>query len=836
MFPRLHSGLLFLLIAAGCSCEEEVPPANGLPIGSVCDANAVCQAELTCRDQRCSETCVPETTACALECCASTELCTDGACAPEASCTGARVVCASACCAAGQACVGEVCCGAAATCGQTCCGANEICELGQCKRDCGAGMLGCGTQQVCCAGTELCHGGQCVTPGRPCGGGSCATRFEETGCEADEYCDPAVGFCLKGDVNQDCVYVPPSGVFQPVPLFTWGARRARACVTDDDCQTAEVCTAGTCAVTWRHIAPAADDFPDHVQSVSIPIVIDLDQDCVPEIVFNTYQGSLFTADGVLRAIRGDTGAKVWTVTATAYRTDSTANPAAGDLDGDGVPEVLVAGQGKQVLCFNADGTPRWTSDVYAGPEGSGSVAIANLDGEGEAEVIFGAAVFDHRGRLLYEGALGSGMAGQGPISCVADLDGDGRPELVGGNTAYAFDGTVRGATFSGQERWTSTAPDGYCGVADLTGDGAPEVVLVSTGIVYVLQGQTGAVLAQLAIPGGGQGGAPNIADFDGDGRPDIGTAGAVNYVAMRFNGADALELIWRAPTEDDSSSRTGSSVFDFDGDGRAEVIYNDEEFVRIYPGVEPACLETPPGADCDGIMTDAEILFLDLNSSRTRTEYPVIADVNGDFKAEIVFPTSNEATFLDPLLVGDAGIEVWRDRLDNWVPTRPVWNQHSYHITNVGTLGEIPASEPANWSTPADRPFNSYRVNTQGTREDFCAPDLVLKDLVQLVDQCPDLALQVTVVNQGCLGVGPGVVVVFVDEFGTTLGLAVTKGAIAPGTGEVVTSASTSLSGQFSVDVEAIVDDPSFSEGQLNECEEGNNRIGPITASCTFDL
>ena len=77
-------------------------------------------------------------------------------------------------------------------------------------------------------------------------------------------------------------------------------------------------------------------------------------------------------------------------------------------------------------------------------------------------------------------------------------------------------------------------------------------------------------------------------------------------------------------------------------------------------------------------MTDAEVLFRDKNGSRTRTEYPVIADVDGDFKAEIIFPTNNDGGSG----VLDSGLEVWGDSLDNWVSTRPVWNQHSYHITN----------------------------------------------------------------------------------------------------------------------------------------------------------
>lgn len=87
----------------------------------------------------------------------------------------------------------------------------------------------------------------------------------------------------------------------------------------------EVCTSGTCAVTWRHVAPAEDEFPDHVQVTSTPMVADLDGDCVPEIVFNTYAGNSFTRDGVLRAIRGDDGSKVWSMGDLAYRTDSTAS-------------------------------------------------------------------------------------------------------------------------------------------------------------------------------------------------------------------------------------------------------------------------------------------------------------------------------------------------------------------------------------------------------------------------------------------------------------------------------------------------------------------------------
>jgi hypothetical protein len=56
---------------------------------------------------------------------------------------------------------------------------------------------------------------------------------------------------------------------------------------------------------------------------------------------------------VLRAIRGDNGAKVWTVTDVNYETNSTANPAVGDLDYDGKVEILVPGETKNILAFKS---------------------------------------------------------------------------------------------------------------------------------------------------------------------------------------------------------------------------------------------------------------------------------------------------------------------------------------------------------------------------------------------------------------------------------------------------------------------------------------------------
>lgn len=699
-------------------------------------------------------------------------------------------------------------------CSNSSCGAGQVCFEGSCSADCG-GEPACGT--TCCGDGDVCYLGQCVVPSGVCEAQGCATKVQTSTCEEGFTCASDLGMCVPSLADPTCQYVPPPSVFSPLPQFTWGLRATVNCtVAATDCQTGETCTLGVCTPTWPHIEPVEATSNVHVSS--IPVVADLDGDCTPEIIFNSYITGTISSQGVLRALDGATGVQKWAVTDPAYATDSTSNPAVGDIDGDGLPEVVSQSASGSLVAIDHDGTPMWISDAFAGGENSGSVAIANMDGEGLPEIIFGAAVYDASGNLLWEGTGSNGRDGQGPISCIADLDNNGRLEIIGGNTAYSTTGTVAGGDFTGAVMWSSqTVGDGRCGIADFNNDQLAEVILVRGGNVYAINGQDGTTITSVNLPGSAdRGGAPNIADFNGDGVPDIGTAGSTTYAVFEFDGSTFSEL-WRAATEDDSSRVTGSSVFDFDGDGRSEVIYNDEKFIRIYPGVEPDCELTPPGPLCDGVMDDSEVLFSDRNTSRTRTEYPVVADVDGDFKAELVFSTNSDISW------GlDTGIEVWGDALDNWVSTRPVWNQHSYHVTNVNIDGTIPVSESSSWLSPMDAPYNGYRRNVQGGT-DFCAPDLKPVALRADGATCPTLTLTVDVANLGCLGVGPGVQVSFFEQTLGHLGTVQTTGQIPAAGKETVTLAS-GLSTPNPM-VWVVVDDDGTGLGALNECDEDNASV-----------
>jgi hypothetical protein len=161
-------------------------------------------------------------------------------------------------------------------------------------------------------------------------------------------------------------------------------------------------------------------------------------------------------------------------------------------------------------------------------------------------------------------------------------------------------------------------------------------------------------------------------------------AGAVRYVVLETDGS----VKWAVVTQDGSSNRTGSSVFDFDGDGAAEVVYSDEVRLWVYQGIDGAVLYETPLSSC------------------TWHEYPLVADVDADGHAEIVAVANNNCGY-GP----QRGVYVFGDPAGGWVPTRRIWNEHTYHITNVAADGSIPAVELNNWDQPG---LNNFRLNEFG--------------------------------------------------------------------------------------------------------------------------
>lgn len=589
-------------------------------------------------------------------------------------------------------------------------------------------------------------------------------RFRDEPVHAIVDPDDVVGDARRSDnvgsAAEGCTFLPPTGVFRPV-------------------------------VEWRWSGSAT--LPDFDQVVMAPIVIDLDHDGIPEVVFSSFDRMDSDASGrraVVRAIRGDSGAEVWTSDPSDGFLHGMAGLAAGDLDGDGRPEIVgVSQDGARAIAFDSDGRLHWTSPELSFRISQAQPALADLDHDGRPEIVVSSVVLNHDGTERWAGPLGQGRNRYPPVPIVADLDGDGRPEIVAGNTAYRADGGVL---------WhRPDLADGFNAVADFDLDQRPEVVLVTQGTISLLRSHDGTTIwGPMSMPaptGTNNGGPPVVADMDGDGMPEIGVAGGTNYVAF---GADGAER-WRSEIVDVTSNRTASSVFDFDGDGAAEVVMRDERRLWIFRGADGAVLwstETP---------------------SSTTVELPVIADVDADGNAEIVNVSNNF------FILGDTGVTVYGDADDHWVPTRSLWNQHSYHITNVADGGTIPRYETPSWAVA-----NGYRINIAGGGRSDASPDVTAGGLSVLLEGTGTI-LRARIGNAGSVTMPPNVRVAFSREragaLPLLLGVARVRDRLAPGQWtDVEIAVSDALEADDTIIVSA--DDDGTGTGASHECDEANNR------------
>ncbi len=554
---------------------------------------------------------------------------------------------------------------------------------------------------------------------------------------------------------------------------------------------------------WHWTPPIGDPLPDSQNVLMTPAVVDLDGDGIPEVVFGTTPstGGGLVEVGVLRAIKGTDGSAVFTIADPNYQINVASSIAVGDIDGDGHPEIVACDStGSRLIAFEQNGTFKWRSPTLEAVYW-GAPAIADLDEDGVPEIIIGRQVLNNNGTVRWTGTGGRGAGGNiGPLSLVADVVLDGLPEIVAGNTIYRSDGTIY--------RQSTALPDGYNAVANFDADVNPEIVLVAGGSVWLLEHDLTVKWGPFAIPGGGYGGPPTIADYDGDGQPEIGVAGASRYAVFETNGT----LKWAAVTQDSSSNRTGSSVFDFNGDGAAEVVYRDELYLRVYRG------------------TDGLVLFQTPMSSCTWHEYVLVADVNGDGRAEILAVANNNCGF-GP----QRGVYVYGDAADNWVATRKVWNQHTYHITNVNQDGTIPMVELNNWQQVG---LNNYRLNTFAPFESQpqSLPDLVPSYVRFDQVNCPNsVGITARIGNGGSLLAPAGVKVSFYDgdptAGGVLIGTVLTSMPLDPGVFEdVLLTWAAPGTGARSVFVRA--DDDGTGTGAVKEGFEDNNVHNATASLC----
>lgn len=374
-----------------------------------------------------------------------------------------------------------------------------------------------------------------------------------------------------------------------------------------------------------------------------PAVADVDGDGAAEVLW---------ASADLVALRASDGAVAWRAAGAAR---AWAGPVVADLDGDGALEVAVGrGGGRLSVHDGAGGALRWSATLFGGAE-LRTLAAADLDADGDLELVTGAAKGLDAGQVTVLDAAGGAVAGWPAIHAgepgyaaglynqnvaIADLDGDGDREIVAPSDvhyvmAFRRDGTqlrahARYGLVGGEPKpWSqvglhvSDAVDlrgwASCGtehrpnfaesppvIADLDGDGAREIVVV--GNVYdCSSGYRSLYHAPFVLNADRTRWKAGVWDWTVLPSPAPGSA-------PRSEDYEAIELAVPSP-----------AVADLDGDGTREILFSSYDGkVHAYglDGDEPGSWPWAVGGP--GIRFASE---------------PAVADLDGDGAAEVIVTT-----------------------------------------------------------------------------------------------------------------------------------------------------------------------------------------------------
>lgn len=377
----------------------------------------------------------------------------------------------------------------------------------------------------------------------------------------------------------------------------------------------------------------------------------IDEKDTPSIAFTSYANELVVLDG-------KTGKPVWKKQGFASWDGVTI----ADLDNDGVPELIAFDTMQRIAALHADGTSYWTSTSQASTTAPQAMA-ADIDGDGKPEVVADHFILNGQtGAQLADIPVDSSIPYRMPA--IGDLDRDGEQEVILGDVCYSLKKGVK---------WRSPLKGGYghwAAILQYNKDDKGEVAMVAAGS-YAVYDADGKEL--LKIPAGStQPGPPCVADFDGDGSANIAWASSSKFTMRTLDGKE----VWTMPVQD-QSGLAACSGYDFNGDGVYELLFADEVSLQIFDGKTGVVRHKTTG-----------------HSSGTLWEYPVVADIDLDGSAELlVASNSNFSGAADHWV----GITALGQAKNQWLKSGTVWPTHDFAMTNTIGNGKIPKNPAPSW-------------------------------------------------------------------------------------------------------------------------------------------
>lgn len=289
-----------------------------------------------------------------------------------------------------------------------------------------------------------------------------------------------------------------------------------------------------------------------------------------------------------------------------------------DMDGDGFLDIVAPpprkgkeGQSRPFI-FIRGGDGKWKEGSYSFPEGKkygyGGVAAGDLNGDSDPDIVLAV----HTAEVILFLSDKSGGFSQSVMTFgkpfhsraveIADINGDGRPDIIalsesGFKSDYKSQGLMIGINKGGKEWEMHEVEDsvGWQGdsfaIGDINGDGNKDIAVATLAVKED---------KKLVWFGDGKGNfksyekdffkrampiAVRVGDIDGDGRDEVvylySTLGqeAVRKLSVwKWTEGGLSEIPWGPDREEPYAF----DLVDLDGDGRKELVVMSEKAIRIY--------------------------------------------------------------------------------------------------------------------------------------------------------------------------------------------------------------------------------------------------------------
>jgi hypothetical protein len=317
--------------------------------------------------------------------------------------------------------------------------------------------------------------------------------------------------------------------------------------------------------------------------------------------------------------------------------------AVGDFNGDGRPDVAVAGSDGSLTVVRNTGTRTDPSNGVAYPTFSSpnayyfgspasAVAVADFNGDGKADIAIGqdgvVSVFWGNGNGTFQIPANFAVGGDPYSLAVADVNGDGKPDLVSANNTSDNVSVLlnKGGSsgFQAAINYAAGSSPESVAVGDFNGDGKPDLAVADRGgndVTVLLNSGGGVFQAPVHYAAGTQPFSVSVGDINGDGKPDLAVANFGNgangdtWVSVYLgrgngtfqaaeNSASMINPSGGYPSGVGASGGTtyaSMALADLDGDGKLDLAVADYSdcFVAVMlnagtPILQPGPVVPPP--------------------------------------------------------------------------------------------------------------------------------------------------------------------------------------------------------------------------------------------------